>query len=848
MSTVDNKIIPNQLNIIIRTSIPGYQNLEYKPEMTIPDISRDDKSIRFNPLVKLSKSKVDKVPENLRKKQFFNKGLFDSLINFTGEIPAKSLLQATRNGFVDNNIKVTLDTIFPENGVLYINKKPYAIADFQWSKGDWKVDTKIKKSQLDSSKISDPALYQTVVKDEIISGENQLQTLPPTLIYGANYTGPKDVTTTTSATKTSTASGVRPPPPPASSSTSSSSSAYRIVPPKPPSVPKSTILTIKNDVDDEDNDDNEYKKPIKLITNSDSDDESTTQSSKNYPNVIEPITKMLVSTRTTTTLRNFFKEDRFFTLINMIYAASSENTKMVIQTSLTEYLTIDSADINELNRQAYLKNVLDIKTIRNIGQGNCFFIAVADAINYHNYYNQKNRIISGRYGSGINLYTQKYLRELVFKYLQTWGELDRYLVNIAPVNADDLNDLFEQQINAIKLASGSPDEIAPDVYVRIANDIFNSRDNFLLKNVEGVPIDISDYYTPFKVLEKQQIQRYILSNNFWANEIVINALCVELQLNVIPFETIKTPSGKSTLRIPYANFSPILNNWNKYLFIYYNQGHYELITFNKKIMPQKIVSTGRLLTRKIKKSKIIFDRNDNISEIPPIYILFTIYGSYFSSIVTRQEKETFTFKKEIMLTIQNIINNNLYNRPDYNTIFYPLFKLYFPDSYIQENSAELNKKANVKLPISYNSAIVPFKSSRGGDSQEPDDTDYHGGAYPRYNPYYRPTYYPQYNMAHNLEKKDKESSQLAYTITIDMELSPGTSLSPAELTHSKCNSKWNSIRKSWSELTGKPYVIPPVYKNKEETNKTQNIRPDQQNNTRKYYKGGKHNKTVKLYY
>jgi hypothetical protein len=102
-------------------------------------------------------------------------------------------------------------------------------------------------------------------------------------------------------------------------------------------------------------------------------------------------------------------------------------------------------------------------------------------------------------------------------------------------------------------------------------------------------------------------------------------------------------------------------------------------------------------------------------------------------------------------------------------------------------------------------------------------------------------------MAHNLEKKDKDNSQLAYTITIDMELSPGTSLSPEEISSAKCNSKWNSIRKSWSELTGKPYVIAPVYKNKEEANKAQNQRPAPQNNTRKYLKGGKHNKTVKLY-
>jgi hypothetical protein len=814
MSTVDNKIIPNQLNIIINTSVPGYQKIEYKPYMTIPDISKDDKKIIFNPLIKLNKSYVDKVPENLRKKQFFNKGLFDSLLNFTNGTKAGSLLQATRNGFIDNNIKITLDAIFPENTVLYINKKPYTIADFQWSKGNWKIDTKVKKSQLDSSKITDTDLYQTVVKDEIISGENQLQSLPPVIIYGANYTGPKD--NTNKPIPPSSASGV----------------VQHSPPPTPPQPPQP-----------------QPPQP---------------------PNVIEPTTKMLVSTKTTTDLRNFFKEENFFTLINMIYSASSKNVKMMIQISLSESITLnEDDDIDNLTKETYDKNVSEIKTIQNSGQGNCFFIAVADAINYHNYYNQKNRIISGRYGTGVNLYTQIYLRSLVVKYLQSWSELDSYLLNIAPVNVDELNDLFEQQINAVKLASGSPDDIAPDTYVRIANDIFNSRDNFLVKNVDRVPIEVSDYYRPFKVLEKPLIPRYILSNNFWANEIVINALCVELQLNVIPFETIKTPSGKSTLRIPYANFSPLLNNWNKYLFLYYNQSHYELITFNEKTSIQKIPSSDKLNITKIKKSKIIFDRNEDLSEIPPIYILFTIYGSYFSTIVTRQEKDTFTFEKNAMLTFESIINNNLYNTPDYNTIFYRLFKLYFPNSYIQQNPTKPIKPIKpvkpvkppvkpvkppvkpVKPPVNppIKPPVNPVKSISPFEIGDP----YSGGANlrynPRYNPYYRPNYYNPPYMASRMEKKDKDKdeSQLAYVISIDMELRPGTSLSPEELQNAKCNSKWNSIRKSWSELTGKPYVIPPIY-NKEEK---KNLKPVPQNNTRKqynpYYKGGKHNKTVKLY-
>lgn len=131
--------IPKQLKITINTSVPGYQKIEYRPYMTIPDISKDETQIMFDPLVKLDKNSVDKVPEELRKKQFFNEGLFYSLVNFTNSQQAKSLLEATNNGYIDNNIKITLDTIFPENSVLYINKNPYVIADVQWRSGNWKI-------------------------------------------------------------------------------------------------------------------------------------------------------------------------------------------------------------------------------------------------------------------------------------------------------------------------------------------------------------------------------------------------------------------------------------------------------------------------------------------------------------------------------------------------------------------------------------------------------------------------------------------------------------------------------------------------------------------------------------
>ena len=156
-------IIPDQLNIKIRTSIPGYQMLKYNPSMTIKNI--DEKSVRFNPLIKLNTSVINKIPEKYKIIQFFNSGLFQSLLTYTGGSPAKNLTQATYNRYIDNNIKITLDTIFPTNSVIYIGKEPYVIGDVQWTTGDWKLEVKQKKKEIDIDKITNPILYNKLVKE-----------------------------------------------------------------------------------------------------------------------------------------------------------------------------------------------------------------------------------------------------------------------------------------------------------------------------------------------------------------------------------------------------------------------------------------------------------------------------------------------------------------------------------------------------------------------------------------------------------------------------------------------------------------------------------------------------------
>ena len=183
--------IPNSLTITINTSVPGYQTIKYKPAMTIKNT--DDNTIWFDPLVPLDQSVINKIPESIRVLEFFNKGLFESLINSHGNKKQITLDEAKKKKIIDNNIQVTLNNLFPTNGILYIRGESYAIADVQWSGGHWKIDRKIKEiPEIDVTKISDPITYNKLIKNEILIGNKQLEQLPKDLIYGYNFNKEKD--------------------------------------------------------------------------------------------------------------------------------------------------------------------------------------------------------------------------------------------------------------------------------------------------------------------------------------------------------------------------------------------------------------------------------------------------------------------------------------------------------------------------------------------------------------------------------------------------------------------------------------------------------------------------------
>jgi hypothetical protein len=122
----NDPVIPSDLRITLNTSVPGFQAVTFRPQMLIPDSK--EKKVFFYPLIRLKQSVIDSVPAELRIKQFFNKGLFESLLRYHGSAPIQestpklSLEKARKYGYFNNNIKITLDTLFKYGTVIYVDK------------------------------------------------------------------------------------------------------------------------------------------------------------------------------------------------------------------------------------------------------------------------------------------------------------------------------------------------------------------------------------------------------------------------------------------------------------------------------------------------------------------------------------------------------------------------------------------------------------------------------------------------------------------------------------------------------------------------------------------------------
>lgn len=125
--------IPNILIIDIKTKIPDHFTIFYKPSMTLP--KEVGKYVYFDPLVMYNQNAV--ITE-----EFFDKNKFETMMNrilsrFFSMQPKRISLE---QGIIENNIWVTLNSLFGAGKLFYIDEKPYTIIDYKWDK-KWKTET-----------------------------------------------------------------------------------------------------------------------------------------------------------------------------------------------------------------------------------------------------------------------------------------------------------------------------------------------------------------------------------------------------------------------------------------------------------------------------------------------------------------------------------------------------------------------------------------------------------------------------------------------------------------------------------------------------------------------------------
>jgi hypothetical protein len=833
--------VPNELKITINTNIPGFQTIKYKPYMTLPN-DRSDGSVQFNPLVKLKQSVIKSLPPNIQVSEFFNKGLFQSLINSHGLVRAKSLLEATNEGYVDNNINVTLDTLFPSNSVIYINKQPYAIADVQWTKGDWKIDKKIQEMpQLDSTRIRDPYLYQTVVKDEIISGENELNQIPNDIIYGPNYTGPTNV-----------ASGVKkqdnpenpenpenqktylplepstlplPPAEPAQSINKPNKPTPKYLP-LPPAEPAQPINR-PNKPNKPNKPTPEYiplppaeqaqpiNKPIKperqypaLLPPAETDKSSTIIPPKKHAKIlqiadaqynddkeIEPIDeiKLTASRKSSASLRGYFKDKDYYFMLNTIFKNMNEEEKSVVDKIFKETSGVDVKPSNNLSTKAYNITTDNIRVNENTGAGDCFFIAVADAINFYNSNVNSNadKIIYNNYGKEGMIYTQKMLRELISYYILHMNSINfSELSSVLEYNVSRLNDKFTEQYNAYKKNIFHNKSITPNIFFDIVNNIYHSDENFLI--MKPTKMTEETIRKPFRPVNKSEIKDYIESSDYWANNVAIDALCEILGLNIIVLE-----SRENKVRIPYIynNIKP----WSKYMFLYHENNHYELISFDYIFKTFRKEPAFSIKTQKVR--IVIFEKIGKI--YPPLSIIFLIFATNYINIKEINDKNNYQLLGFLLKSILGVFNKiETTQTKNDNKKFLDLFNKYFQSPFlVHDKQIEIIK--DIQNPIFE-------KKIEGG----------------RLFPY-------EYRQNNEVNQYDNNKTNISYYVTISMDLKKGTALSKKDISDLKCNHRWNSIRKNYSDLRGLAYTIIPDYTNL----------PDS-NNKSKTQKGGLYLKTT----
>ena len=365
------------------------------------------------------------------------------------------------------------------------------------------------------------------------------------------------------------------------------------------------------------------------------------------------------------------------------------------------------------------------------------------------------------------------------------------LISILEDNADSLNALFKIKYQD-HIDNVGP--VTPNIFLDLINNIYHDPEieSFLVKKPTEMTAATLD--KPFRMIAKNELETYIASSDYWGNTLAIDALCVMLGLNVIVLE--KT---NDKVRIPYMfNYN---NPWDKYLFIFHESAHYELITFDYLLNK----TGGSPVT------KTIF-RNNFLT--PPFYIIFLIFASYYFKIddIGRNNFKLLSILMKKLLDIYtkievSSVESKVKKTKQITLKFLEIFNEYFlkpPRPIIQIEDepldfADINGKGGALSPYQY--------------SSRPNTRPYQNQSQYQYQPRTtRTPYVSSFIKNTPTTQIVTPQSNISYYITIDMFLQKGTELTDKDKSNLKCNHRWNSIRKNYAELRGLKYAPTPDYR------------------------------------
>ena len=452
--------------------------------------------------------------------------------------------------------------------------------------------------------------------------------------------------------------------------------------------------------------------------------------------------------KNTDLFRAYLKNPDYVDLINSIYRRTLRNSKDFPQL-IDTYIAPGTYNID---KDTYNQAVDQLIITNNYGGGDCFFIAIADAVNNSNEQNEDSLITHGVIGRDNRIFTQLYIRSIVADdIINGVIDIDSLLLVVSPELSEELNEIFRLSVamlgmsqveaEALILSNNPPDinkvkseirKLTEPKYLELLADTYSNHTNTFVMLPETYSFQsIKDKLNPFQPYDKadkEGIRKYIMSKSYWADDLAIASVSKAMKINIIPISQVMhvTPIKLITSIIMIAADK----GYNKNIFLYHNGFHYELITLKKPLLTISV-----------------FDEN----ELPPFFLLFFLYGHYYYKL---SHKENCNLYMDIMKYIDEGFISH------YEANFIKKFARMFP-----ENTRMLTQK------------VGAFMVGGQGD----------------------------------ITQLYKRNSDLAYNIVIELELYKGI-LNDEQLKDVKCQYKRKKIQNAYEELFGLPHARIPDYK------------------------------------